>query len=294
MVYIKEKIMGKRKVYYLRHNFRYKDTYRTEEKYLGKAIPKDIKNQKFNFYLEVISDKLKEIDLLKEKIDYDHKKAPSVVIDKENEQFALLFTYNTNKIEGSTLTYNESINLLIHSISPNKSTRDIKETEAHQNLFLELIKNKQKITFQNLLEWHYKLFKDTKPELAGKIRDYKVIISGSRFTPPLPIEVNPELIDFFKWFSKNKDILHPVVLSGLCHLKLVTIHPFGDGNGRITRMIMNLVLNNYNYPLFVIKYINRVSYYNVLEESNIKDDPTIFLKWYVNEYIKFIKEWYRL
>ncbi|MEI8364102.1 MAG: Fic family protein [archaeon] len=294
MVYIKEKKIGKRKIYSLRHNFRYKDAYRTEERYLGTEIPKDIDKQKFDFYLEVISDKLKEIDLIKEKIDKDHKKAPSIVLDKENEQFALLFTYNTNKIEGSTLTYKESVNLLIHNISPNKPTRDIKETEAHQNLFLELIKKEQKITYQNLLEWHYKLFKDTKPELAGKVRDYKVIISGSKFVPPSPIEVNSELMDFFKWYLKNKDVLHPVVLSCLCHLKLVTIHPFGDGNGRITRLIMNVVLNNYNYPLFVIKYTDRVDYYNSLQGSNLKEDQTIFIKWYINEYIKFTKEWYKI
>jgi Fic family protein len=94
------------------------------------------------------------------------------------------------------------------------------------------------------------------------------------------------LTEFFKWYKKNKDGLHPVELAALVHLKLVTIHPFGDGNGRITRLVMNFVLNRKKYPLFDITYENRNSYYNALQRSQVKKDDKIFLQWFVKRYTK--------
>lgn len=75
-----------------------------------------------------------------------------------------------------------------------------------------------------------------------------MMIAGSKFTPPFPAEIYPLIMDFFKWYRKNKDKTHPVELAALTHLKLVTIHPFAYGNGRISRLIMNFVLNKHGFP----------------------------------------------
>jgi Fic family protein len=73
------------------------------------------------------------------------------------------------------------------------------------------------------------------------------------------------------------------------HLRLVTIHPFGDGNGRITRLLMNIILNNNNCPLFIIDYKNKKSYYSALERSQVKEDDSYFLSWFLKSYLVFIK-----
>ena len=134
--------------------------------------------------------------------------------------------------------------------------------------------------------WHKKLFENTKPEIAGKIREHQVLISGSKFTPPLPVEVYPMLTEFFKWYNKNKNKIHPVELASTVHLKLVTIHPFADGNGRLSRLAMNFVLNKYNCPLFNIPYEKRTSYYNALERAQTKKQEHIFMRWFYRNYVK--------
>jgi Fic family protein len=107
--------------------------------------------------------------------------------------------------------------------------------------------------------------------------------------PPSPVEVYPMLTEFFKWYKNNK--LHPIELAALVHLKLVTIHPFGDGNGRITRLVMNFVLNGKKYPLFDIPYEKRNGYYNALERSQDNKDDKVFLQWFVKRYIKEYKSY---
>jgi Fic family protein len=92
-------------------------------------------------------------------------------------------------------------------------------------------------------------------------------------------------MDFFRWYTKNEERLHPVELAALVHLKFVTIHPFGDGNGRISRLMMNFVLNKKEYPMFSISYEGRTSYYNALERSQIKKESNHFLLWFIKKYI---------
>ena len=197
------------------------------------------------------------------------------------------FTYDTQRIEGSKLTLRETANLLENGISPkSKPIDDIKEAEAHKQIFYEMLDYKKDFSFSIILHWHKNLFQSTKPDIAGKIRKHQVTIFGSKFVPPSPIEVYPLLMDFFKWYNKNKKELHPVELAALVHLKFVTIHPFADGNGRVSRLIMNFVLIKFDYPMSDIKYEGRTSYYNALERSQIKKNDNIFLQWFIKRYIK--------
>ena len=197
------------------------------------------------------------------------------------------FTYDTQKIEGSKLTLRETANLLENGITPKeKPIRDVKEAETHKKVFYELLKFRKDLSFDIVLHWHRILFLETKKDMAGILRKHQVAISGSKFMPPSPVEVYPLLNEFFKWYKKNKNKIQPVELAALVHLKFVTIHPFGDGNGRISRLIMNFVLKEHKYPMLNIKYEGRNSYYNALERSQVKKEEGIFIQWFIKNYIK--------
>jgi Fic family protein len=94
------------------------------------------------------------------------------------------------------------------------------------------------------------------------------------------------LKEFFDWYNQNKNIISPVELAALTHLKFVTIHPFSDGNGRISRLMMNFVLNKKGYPMIDIPYIKRAGYYNALERSQLKKEDHIFVQWLFKKFIE--------
>ncbi|MCK5474120.1 MAG: Fic family protein [Candidatus Aenigmarchaeota archaeon] len=288
MAIVKKKAVGKHAYYYLEHSFRKDGKIEKKEKYLGKTIPKNIEDVKKQFISEIYKSKwFDEFDRIKKGFLAQKKLMPASAIEKEKESFMIRFTYDTNRIEGSTLTLRETAELLLEGIAPKaKPMRDVKEAEAHKKVFYEMLRNKKKLSMQTVLYFHKKFFENTKEDIAGKLRQHQVAISGSKFMPPLSVEVYPLLVDFFKWYNYYENKLHPIELAALVHLKLVTIHPFSDGNGRISRMIMNLVLNNHEYPLFNITYEKRAGYYIALEHAQTKNNETIFLQWFFRRYIK--------
>ncbi|MEX2192612.1 MAG: Fic family protein [Nitrosarchaeum sp.] len=292
MVTVVNRRKGKQDYYYLYHDSK-KDKRKQREEYLGKVIPEDIEAKKKNFALEIEREKwLPSLERIYQNYKKEQNKIPLSIKEKNLKDFSVKFTYNTQRIEGSTLTLKDTMLLLEDGLTPlNRPHRDIKETEIHQKLFLEVIKQKDDLSLNVVKKWHKKLFEQTKSDIAGKLRDYNVGIGQSKFTPP-PYTAVKLLVDgFFKWYNTNKKKLNPVELAALVHLKFVTIHPFGDGNGRTTRLMMNHVLNKFDYPLLDIDYNDRRSYYNALEKSQTKDDDLPFLQWFMKRYLKTCKNY---
>jgi len=295
MVSLKKKYINGKKYYYLAHSYRKNKKVNKKEKYIGKKIPKNIDELKEELILELYEEIwFKQFDNIKNNFVKEKKKIPKSVGKKEIEHFAIKFTYATNRIEGSTLTFRETALLLEKGITPSRRPiEDVKETEKHKQVFYEMLSYKKEINLSTLLFWHKKLFEETKKDQAGKIRDHSVSISGSRYDPPYAIELELLLRGFFDWYKKIRNKLHPVYLAALVHLKFVSIHPFGDGNGRISRLFMNYVLNKNGYPMLVIDYNDRNSYYNALERSQLTKDDSIFVLWffkrYLKEYNKYLK-----
>ncbi len=288
---IRKKTAGERTYYYLEHSFREKDRIEKKEKYLGKTLPKNIEELKHQFISEIYREKWFDLfDKIKSEYSAQEKITPPSAREKETENFMVKFTYNTNRIEGSKLTLRETALLLGKGITPNaKPLRDVKEAEAHRNVFYEMLDYKKDLSMDIILYLHKKLFWGTKEDIAGKLRKHQVAIAGSKFIPPFPSEVYPLLMDFFRWYRKNKDKMHPVQLAALVHLKFVTIHPFADGNGRISRLLMNFVLNRHGFPMLDIPYEKRTGYYGALERSQIKKEENIFLQWFFKKYLKEYK-----
>lgn len=293
MVRIKKRELKGRTYYYLEHSTREGKIIHKKEIYLGTKIPLNIEKIKKEFLDDIYRKKwFEDIEKIKKNFIKERKTMSKVIQEKELGIFAIKFTYDTQRIEGSTLSLRETADLLERGIAPkNKPMRDVKEAEAHRDLFYEILKPTKEISLQVILEWHWKLFHSTKSDIAGKIRKHQVAISGSKFLPPPPVEVYPMLADFFRWYNKNHTKLHGVELAAHAHMKFVSIHPFADGNGRVSRLIMNLILSRKGYPMLDIPYEGRTGYYNALERSHLKDDERIFVQWFVKKYIKEHKKY---
>jgi len=286
MVSITKKQVGDNTYFYLGHTYRSNGKVNKTEKYIGKEIPKNIEELKKDFIFEVYKEKwFKIFENIKLKYKKESKIMPLSAKEKELESFMVKFTYNTQRIEGSKLTLKDTANLLEKGITPKeKPIRDIKEAEANKKVFYEMLKYEKDLSLQIVLYWHKKLFEDTKEDIAGKIREHGVQISRSKFTPPTPIELQILLKEFFDWYNQNKNKIFPVELAALVHLKFVTIHPFSDGNGRISRVMMNFVLHKQGFPMLDIPYEKRAGYYNALERSQVKKNDLIFLQWFFKKY----------
>ena len=117
------------------------------------------------------------------------------------------------------------------------------------------------------------------PQDAGRYRKIQVMINGSTHVPPQPNLVPKEMEDFFIWYETNKNNLHPIVLAAELHERIVTIHPFIDGNGRTSRLIMNLILLQNGFVIANIKGDSdtRMKYYNTLEIAQTKNNKEDFL-----------------
>jgi len=288
MVTIRKRMKGRQVYYYLEHTIRKDKRVEKKEKYVGKTLPKNIEEMKKKFLSEIYREKWYSLlDEIKKNFSKELKRMPKAAREKEIETFSIRFTYDTQRIEGSKLTLRETAELIERNISPKaKPLQDVKEAEAHYKIFHEMLDYKKDLSLQIILYWHKRLFESTKPEIAGKIREHQIAISGSKFVPPFPAEIYPLLREFFRWYDKNKKKLHPVELAALAHLKFVTIHPFADGNGRISRLMMNFILHKHGYPLLDIPYERRANYYNALERAQIKKMDEIFLQWFLKRYVK--------
>ena len=281
------KVKGKT-YYYLEHTIRDGNRFKNKRKYLGSEAPKDVESIKEKFMHEVFLEKYKKsLEAVKKKFSEDFSKFPPSARERYIESFMIRFTYNTNRIEGSTLSLKETADLLQQHITPrNKPIEDVKEAEAHKKVFYEMLDYKKDLSLSTVLYWHKLLLQDTKHDIAGVIRNHQVAIARSKVELTFPAELDTLLHKFFIWYNKNKGKLNPVVLSALVHLKFVTIHPFSDGNGRISRLMMNFVLHKHICPMLNIEYTNRNSYYNALDRSQTKNKEYIFVQYLVKRYLK--------
>lgn len=195
---------------------------------------------------------------------------PLVAVKKLREQFELELTYNSNAIEGNSLTLKETFMVISEGITikgkPLKDHLEAKNhTEALSFVFNLIDKDKRHIFSEHLIRTlHQLVVLDTEKEWAGKYRTSNVLITGTDHKPPEAIEVPGLMHELVDWTRKEKSKLHPVELSAILHHRIVHIHPFFDGNGRTARLAMNVFLLQDGYPLVIILKNDRKRYYRVL------------------------------
>lgn len=199
---------------------------------------------------------------------------PTSAVRKLQEQFEIEMTYNSNAIEGNSLTLKETY-LVIHEglTIKGKPLKDHLEAKDHHEaleFLYGLVRHDSQPTLSEHLirQLHQLVVKKTDEEYAGKYRTSNVFIGGADHTPPDALQVTIEMKKLMAWFTKERKRLHPVQLAAFLHHKLVYIHPFFDGNGRTARLTMNIILMRAGYPLVVILKNDRKKYYRALAQAD--------------------------
>ena len=206
------------------------------------------------------------------------------------EWFITTYTYDSNAIEGSTLSLRETAMVLFEGISPQgKSMKDVIAAENHKKAFDFLLSYKGDITKQLILKLHKILTaKILNPPESGKLRKVQVYVSGAEEIPPKPRDVEPQLSALLKWHKANKKKYHPVVVAAYFHSAFELIHPFIDFNGRTGRLLLNFILMKNKYPPIDIRNKEKLGYYSAIRASvkgNIKPLAELVIK-----YLKEIAE----
>lgn len=197
--------------------------------------------------------------------------------------FDVELTYNSNAIEGNTLTITETKVILEDGITigKGKSLREHLEVINHKEAIdyvEDIVRKNIDISERVIKDIHYIILKSINNENAGKYRSINVLISGSSHRPIEHLLVNEKMKELVNWYDENKDKLHPIELAAEFHFRFVYIHPFIDGNGRTARLLMNLILMRNGYPIAVIKNENRSEYMNALEKESSTGDLRDFIK----------------
>lgn len=199
---------------------------------------------------------------------------PKSVLLKLREQMMVESTYNSNAIEGNTLTLKETRLVLEEGITiAGKSLREHFEVNNHRDamIFLESLLSKKEIKETDILAIHTIILKNIEKEFAGRYRHGQVRILGSKHLPPNYLKV-PQLMDnLVSWINKNPEKLEPIELSILAHQQLAAIHPFYDGNGRTSRLLMNLILMKSGYPWTIVPVNDRKRYFDALGKADEGD-----------------------
>lgn len=267
---------GDKEYFYLQHSFRKKGKIITKEKYLGKKVPSNIEKIKEELVHETKRELYLKLEKIKNHFQEEWKKIPKSARERELKEIAIAFTYNTNAIEGSTITLEETEGIIRENIAPNKPLRDVKETEDHNKVFLNLLNKKEKFTKKLLLKWHKEIFSQTKKDIAGKFRDYFVRVGNYRAIDWQ--DIDKEMKKLIKFVDSEN--INPIELSARAHYRFEKIHPFGDGNGRVGRLLMNFILWHNSYPTLITEYKKRRSYYKALRKDEDK-----FVDYFLRRYL---------
>ncbi|MEG0073148.1 MAG: Fic family protein [Clostridia bacterium] len=250
-----------------------------------KSKPIDKRNKiEDNIIFNIENSLLQEIDCMKEKLD-SKRPLSKVTVESLKNNFNLQFTYNSNAIEGNTLTLSETRVVLEGITVGGKTIKEQLEAINHKDaiLYLEqIVQENEELSELEIRNIHRLVLKEIDNENAGKYRNCNVVILGTEHIPPdytVVKEKMEELILRYKDWCKK---YHPIIVSALLHGEFVKIHPFSDGNGRAARLLMNFEIIRNGYTPVIIKNEIRSKYYDALDKAHNTGDYTDFIELAIN------------
>lgn len=270
MAFVRKKKIKGNEYYYIVYSARKDGEVKKMERYIGISPPskKELEEyaKEFDSIKEFILSKKYALDKIREEYLNKLKTGKKDELNNLEEEIITKFTYDTSRIEGSSLSYKDTKMLLQEGISPKeKPLRDIRETENHKKAYLYMKGNlKNDITKKFILGLHGLLKKEI-TEDAGKFRDAQVYVGS--LIPIKASMVEAEIDNIISCYRKNRT-LHPLELAAVFHCNFERLHPFFDGNGRIGRLLLNFILLKNNYPLVIIQNKNKRRYYNALRRAD--------------------------
>lgn len=211
---------------------------------------------------------------------------PKYTLKSLREKLWLEWTYHTNAIEGNTLTLNETKVVLEGITVGGKTMREHLEVINHQEAIKyveEIVQNAEPLSEWQIKNLHRLVLKGIEDEYAGVYRDQQVLIAGAAHTPPAHYLIKEQMEQLIKWYEEKGKDLHPVVRGTMLHVIFVGIHPFIDGNGRTSRLLLNLELMKEGFPPVIIKVENRLAYYEALDKAHTLKNYDDFIELVVKE-----------
>lgn len=215
---------------------------------------------------ERISRKKKGLDSL--------RPLPKPALDKLKGNFSIELAYNSNAIEGNTLTLRETRLVIEEGMTiKGKPLREHFEAINHQKAFMyvESIMQEKYLSEDMIKGLHKIILSEINNEYAGRYRDVNVTITGAVKTPPRFEKVPERMREFVQHINSNPDKLNDIELAAMMHYMFVEIHPFIDGNGRCARLLMNLFLMSHGYPITLVLKMDRMKYYDRLKKADQGD-----------------------
>lgn len=300
-MYIEKRVVNKNVKYYLVHSYRENNNVNKIRRYLGMNLSKEELKTKQEKAEKIILELLKEINtsifsftLTKKQLEVLNKYNNQIIVShlSENEwkNFTEDFVYNTNAIEGSTITKEEVPEILNKRKLEN--SEEI-ETKGVANAVKYIRETKEDLSLDFLLKIHKLCFIGSK-DFAGEFRKVNVVVANSRgeiLHSGVPKEeLHEYLSDFVIWYKENKKKFKPLVLAAILHNQFERIHPFKDGNGRVGRLLLNFILLKNNYPPINILLEDRAEYYKTLQEYSNKDELKPTLEFLISQYKKTLKK----
>jgi len=304
-MHLEVRVVGKQKKYYLAHSIRKGKNVKKLRFYLGANLSKGELEEKRKYAEETLKERVKIREII-------HDPFYTVLSPKELEElktleaagdikvlhltendwikFTQAFTYDTNAIEGSTVTASEVEGILRKNEWPDNRTKgEVSETYGVSEAISYIRKTGENVSLSLMRKLHEIVFKNSKP-FAGNFRAKGIEVavvdaSGGIAHKGAPsAEVAKLLKEIVRWYNKNKRKCPPIVLAVVVHNQFENIHPFQDGNGRVGRLLLNNILLKHNLPPINIELKNRKEYYNALQEyqknRNIRPTIDLILKEY--------------
>ena len=208
-------------------------------------------------------------------------------VERLRDEFMVNYTYNSNAIEGNTLTLQETALVLQGLTVDRKPLKDHLEAVGHRDAFLyiqELAKRRSRLREHEIRSIHTLVLMD-KPEDRGVYRRVPVTIVGAYTEPVQPYLIAPKMGELLRLNEERKKMMHPVERIARFHLEFEGIHPFIDGNGRTGRLVMNLELIRSGYPPINVKFADRKRYYEAFD-AYYRDDQADAMIRLIGEYVR--------